>query len=92
MKYPLDGPVPPQEELEEIDGAEVIEIMEDAITAKIELMPEMAHRIEEANKQGRVQALGAFIDAALLYDIDSAIVGQILTKANELLALRKHTY
>lgn len=88
MKYPLDSPVPVNE-IEEISGAEIIDEINNDITPRIELLPEFAHQIEVATKEAVVHSLGAFLDACLLFDIDSEMASQIIFKSLELLKLRK---
>jgi hypothetical protein len=88
MKYKLDDPVPVQE-INEISGAEILEEINNDITPRIELLPEFAHQIEIATKEAVVRAIGAFLDACLIYDIDPETASQITFKGIELLKLRK---
>jgi hypothetical protein len=93
MPYLLDKPVPTlnvdDDEIVELNGADILEEIKEDITNKVEIFPELAHYLEEAVRGAIVHALGAALDAAILIGIDPDLRGPILTKSIELLKERK---
>jgi hypothetical protein len=89
MDYLLDGPTP-VESIEEIDSGQVLEIVDpkEEVTAKVEALPELARRIEEATKEAMVHSVGALIDACILLGISKNLTTQIMVKTLELLRAR----
>ncbi|HVT61860.1 MAG TPA: hypothetical protein VHD33_00020 [Legionellaceae bacterium] len=74
---------------QEIDGAEIIELIEDDITDKVETLPEFAHLVEEETHKAIIHALGAAIDSMAINGISAGQRGLIIATAIELLKSRR---
>ena len=88
MTHLLDSPVP-EEVVEELSSGQVVEEVSGEATAKVELIPEYAHRMEEAVKTTAVSVIGALFDAMILFNMDLELANQVMNKALELLKVRK---
>jgi len=91
MKYPSkdSNPFAHLAQPQYLDSAEVVEIIEDDITDKIEHVDEFAHQIEEETRKAAIHGIGAMIDAMAVNGIPTGQRGLITATAIELLKSRK---